>query len=114
MTFEGSVAVAQDDSGKKPIRLCAAGRHPARRRLRRSVNLHTECKRVLVLVRKRNEIAVAQHGLQDFRYGRSSLNAGVPEERSSSYIIISVEEMTAPASRMRSRPIFQFHSAREL
>ena len=47
------------------------------------------------------------------RYGSSSLNAGVPEQRSSSYIIISVDEITAPAAFMRSRPIFQFHSARE-
>src|SRR5271165_6361354 len=45
-------------------------------------------------------------------YGSSSLNCGVPEQRSSSYIIISVEEMTAPAARMRSSPIFQFHSER--
>ena len=48
-----------------------------------------------------------------FRYCSSSLKAGVPEHRSSSYIIISVDEITAPADFMRSRPIFQFHSARE-
>src|SRR5208337_1236599 len=46
-------------------------------------------------------------------YGSSSLNCGVPEQRSSSYIIISVEEIIAPAARMRSRPIFQFDSERE-
>src|SRR5271167_707652 len=45
--------------------------------------------------------------------GSNSLNCLVPEQRSSSYIIISVEEMTAPAERMRSRPTFQFHSERE-
>src|SRR5271157_4470997 len=45
-------------------------------------------------------------------YGSNSLNCCVPEQRSSSYIIISVEEMTAPAARMRSSPIFQFHSER--
>src|SRR6516162_4008710 len=29
-------------------------------------------------------------------------------------MIISVEEMTAPAARMRSRPVLRFHSVREL
>src|ERR1019366_8629638 len=43
-----------------------------------------------------------------------SLNCAVPEQRNSSYIIISVEEMTAPAARMRSSPMRQFHSDREL
>ena len=48
-----------------------------------------------------------------FKYGNNSLNAAVPEQRNSSYIIISVDEITAPASRIRSNPTFQFHSARE-
>src|SRR5581483_12335567 len=39
---------------------------------------------------------------------------GLPDERSSSYIIISVDEITAPAACIRSSPIFQFHSVREL
>ena len=48
-----------------------------------------------------------------FRCFSSSLNSGVPLFRSNSYIIISVDEITHPASRMRSSPTFQFHSARE-
>src|ERR1019366_8568958 len=43
-----------------------------------------------------------------------SVNCAVPEQRNSSYIIISVEEMTAPAARIRSSPMRQFHSEREL
>ena len=39
-----------------------------------------------------------------FKYGSSSLNAGVPEQRSSSYIIISVDEITTPASRILPSP----------
>jgi len=48
-----------------------------------------------------------------FKYWRSSLNAGVPLLRNSSYIIISVEEITAPASRILPKPTFQLDSARE-